>query len=420
MKPKVLVVVAVDVTAWVYLRIWLKALQTDGCEVHVACSYGNYRENLASEGFTLHEIPFRRVFNPFAHIRPLLMLYRLMRQIPFDAVNTHTPVAAAVGRLAAWAARVPVRVNTVHGFYFHDRMARLPRAVCLALEWLLGQITTFSLFVSEEDRLTSLRYRIARNDGMTIYNGINLDRFRPPRDTEREQEKTGLGIDPQRLVIGITARIVREKGYFEFVAMAEEITALGHDVFFLVVGDTLPSDRGRVGEDIRKRVRRSGMESRFRFVGFTNEVARLLRAMDIFVLPTYREGFPVSVLEAMGTGLPVVTTDIRGCREAVVHGTTGLLVPPGNVHCLTVALQQLLKDPTLMSKMGAAGRARVVESFDEKQIAKRFVEGIRKAMRQVGPCAIRRTEREPDHWPVSSQPDERQSNGGTKAVHPRV
>jgi glycosyltransferase involved in cell wall biosynthesis len=121
---------------------------------------------------------------------------------------------------------------------------------------------------------------------------------------------------------------------------------------------------------------RAGMSSRVIFTGQTENVADYLRVMDIFVLPSYREGFPKSVLEAMSTGLPVVATDIRGSREAVVHGETGLIVPAKDSASLAAAVERLLDNPQLAARMGRAGRQRVLESFNIADVQRRFFEFI--------------------------------------------
>ncbi|MGQ9635781.1 MAG: glycosyltransferase family 4 protein [Bryobacteraceae bacterium] len=375
--PRILAVTTVDVMAWGLLKPWLTALQHSRYEVHLACSRGSYFSRLAAEGFQMHEVALRRTLNPFVHIRPLLQLYRLLRRGNFDVINAHSPVAAALGRLAACFARTRPRLYTVHGFYFHDRMPALPRRFFQAIEWLLGRFTCHLVFVSEEDRQTALRLGIVRSEDRTttIWNGVDLNRFKPKsaHDTEVDLVRRELGLCPDRPVVGIVGRIVREKGYREFLSMASAIGSLGRQVAFLVVGDTLSSDRDQFGATFRRLVRTAGLEDRFVFTGFTEDVPKYLRMMHVFVLPSYREGFPRSVVEAMATGLPVVATDIRGCREAVVHGETGLIVPPKDARALTGAVLHLLDHPEEARRMGAAGRRRAEQLYDQRLVQERFV-----------------------------------------------
>jgi glycosyltransferase involved in cell wall biosynthesis len=376
-RARILVICTLDLMASVLLKPWLTRLAEAGYEVHLACTRTTSFDELADAGFRVHEAPLRRRFNPLSHVIPLWKLYRLMRRERFLAVNCHSPVAAAVGRLAALLARAPLIIYTVHGFYFHDMMPALPRRLFIGIEWLLGRITNYFMFVSDEDRQTSLRTGIAADARATttIYNGIDLATYIPKaadRASTRELRRD-LGIVLGGPVIGIVGRIVREKGYREFLGMAQAVAARHADATFLVVGDALPSDRDRFGGQLKQGVRAAGLEGHFRFTGFTKRVADYLQVMDIFVLPSWREGFPCSVLEAMATGLPVVATNIRGCREAVVHGQTGLIIPPGNAPALTDAVLYLLDHPEVRRRMGEAGRHRVVELYDQRLVQERFV-----------------------------------------------
>jgi len=384
-QPRILAICTLDVMAWHLLRPWLRALREAGYEVHVACARTNWFERLAVDGFRMHDVPLRRRMNPLVHIQPLWALYRLVRRERFIAVNTHSPVGAAVGRLAAWLAQAPAIIYTVHGFYFHDDMPRWKRRGFVAIEWLLGRMTSAFMFVSGEDRQSALQLGIAAHAARstTIYNGVDLNAYAPrssfPRNTAELRSR--LGISPGSQVVGIVGRVVREKGYMEFAEMAQSVSAVCRGVYFIVVGDALPSDRDGIAGEFKRRIEAAGLQERFRFTGFTETVADYLRVMDIFVLPSYREGLPRSVLEAMSCELPVVATRIRGCREAVVDGETGLLAPPRDGAALAEAVVRLLRNPELARAMGAAGRARAVRLYDQRFVQKRFVEIIESACR---------------------------------------
>jgi len=408
--PRILAVCALDVMAWKLLLPWFRALFEAGYEVHIACARTNWFEQLVEDGFHMHDVPIRRRMNPLVHIAPLWALYQLMRRERFVLVNTHSPMAAAVGRVAAWLARVPVIIYTVHGFYFHDDMSWWKRRGFIVLEWLLGRITDAFMFVSDEDRQVALREGIATGaaKATTIYNGVDLESYPPKRSALLISRLAGAGLDAVELrnnlkipqdapVVGIVGRVVREKGYIDFAEMAKLVSACRNDVYFLVVGDALPSDRDGVAAELRSIVEAAGLQENFRFTGFTDRVADYLQVMDIFVLPSYREGFPRSVLEAMSSALPVVATNIRGCREAVVNGETGLLVPPRNGPALAEAVSYLLGNPDLARSMGSAGRERAVRLYGHRLVQSRFVEVIKRALQRKNlekkPTKVRRVQR---------------------------
>src|ERR1017187_2630060 len=187
-KTKVLAICTLDIMAWKLLLPWLRALREAGYEVHIACARANWFEQLAADGFHMHDVPLRRRMNPLVHIAPLWALYRLIRRERFVLVNMHSPVAAAVGRLAGWLAQAPVVVYTVHGFYFHDNMPWWKRRGFIAVEWLLGRITNSFMFVSDEDHQAALREGIATDASKaeTIYNGVDLDAFPPKSSSFRD------------------------------------------------------------------------------------------------------------------------------------------------------------------------------------------------------------------------------------------
>jgi len=372
---RILVVTAVDTMAWILLRSYLHGLRSAGFEIHIACSAGSYSGRLRDEGFHLHAVDIRRSFNPFAHIRPVLQLVSLLRANRFDAINLHSPVASAVARIANLFARCPNMTYVVHGFYFHDGTPWLWRRVLIAIEWILGGLTDAFVFVSEEDRQTALRTGIVRAGAaaITIHNGVDPAVFRPRPRTEVLAGRDSLGIPAAAPVVGIVARIVKEKGFREFLGMAKVLHDSGSDARFLVVGDSLASDRDQFGAVFQRLVSSSGLAGRFVFTGLTDDVARYLGLMDIFVLPTYREGFPRSVIEAMASGLPVVTTDVRGCREAVIDGETGIIVPPRDTPALTAGVRRLLQDRGEAQRMGRAGRKRAEQQYDCRVAVDRFV-----------------------------------------------
>jgi glycosyltransferase involved in cell wall biosynthesis len=388
---RILAIVNVDVMADLIVKPWLTALQTSGYEVHVACAPGPYMENLRRDGFHIHVLSIQRRFNPLRNLKPILQAWKLIHEYNFQIVNVHSPIGAVVGRIAAQLAGVKRVIYTVHGFYFHENMRWWVRAPIIAIEWVLGRATDCFMFVSEEDRQTALLTGIARDASRTttIHNAVNSRVFNPSNAIDREKTRSSFGFVPGQIVVGIVGRIAKEKGYREFAAMASCLLKKRSDVRFLVVGDSLSSDRDRFGAKFREQVRAAGMSEQFTFAGFTNDVPRHLRALDIFVLPSYREGFPKSILEAMATGLPVVTTNIRGCREAVIQEETGLIVPPRDADALSAAVAYLVENPGIARAMGQAGLRRSIEVFDEGVVHQRFVDVFDHLRSELTACSIK-------------------------------
>ena len=192
--------------------------------------------------------------------------------------------------------------------------------------------------------------------------GIDIQDFlgKLPSPEEATDLKKQLSLSGQRVVIMVTL-IVREKGVIEFLEAARIVCRKLPDVTFLLVG---PLNQGR-WQSVARRELESLTDQRVRYLGPHDDIPALLAISDLFVLPTYyREGVPRVLLEAGATGLPIVTTDMPGCRDVVKNGWNGLLVPPSDVKALAAALERLLVDRPAAHAMGVRGRAAVVASFD--------------------------------------------------------
>ena len=381
---RVLTLTTVDITLGKLLLPLIHALRDQGFISECASADGYYAEELRGEGFEVHPVPFKRKVMTLSHFAAFLRLYRLMRQRRYDVVHVHTPFAQVVGRIAAKLAGVPVILYTSHGFQFHDSRSPWARAVIIGIERLLGRWTDLVFTQSKEDAETAVRVGIAPIDRVLwIGNGIQLDRFKPePVDMTAREE---FDLEPGHIVVGFIGRIVREKGVVELIEAMAQVISQAPAARLLVVGDTLASDGDTAAKRLVQRsIREHGLEDKVRFAGLRDDIPCLLRAMDVFVLPSWREGMPRSIIEAMAIGLPVVATDIRGCREEVVHGETGLLVPPKRPDRLAEAILAVVSDPPLAAEMGARGRQRAAEWFDEREVVQRQLLAYGKLLKRKG------------------------------------
>ncbi|MFQ5783946.1 MAG: glycosyltransferase family 4 protein [Alphaproteobacteria bacterium] len=361
---------AVDFTFYHFLLPLARAMAEAGHEVVGVCADGPLLDRVRAAGLRVETVPFSRDRDLVNHARVLRRLGALFRAERFDIVHVHTPVAALLGRLAARRAGVPRVVYTAHGFYFHDRMSWPRRLPWIALEWLGGRMTDVLFTQADEDAATARRFRLCRGGAIAaIGNGVDPVRFAPADDggTARQALRRALDTPEHAVVIVTVGRLVAEKGYPE---LFNAMRAL--DAVLWVVGERLASDRARAIEaEIAAAVADPALGPRLRLLGRRDDVPEILRAADVFALPSHREGMPRSIIEAMMTGLPVVATDIRGAREEVVDGATGALVPVGAASALARALARLAGDAALRARWGAAGRARALGLFDEQAVIAR-------------------------------------------------
>jgi glycosyltransferase involved in cell wall biosynthesis len=372
-RMKIAQLCAVDFTLYHFILPLMRALRDAGHEVVAIASDGPFMAKIRAEGFRVEPVYVERSFNLLRHFGSARRLKTLFRRERFDIVHVHTPVAALVGRWAAWRAGVPKIVYTAHGFYFHERMPWLKRAAFVALEWLGGRITHVLFTQAEEDAAAARRLGLAKGPIAAIGNGVEPARFHPATDAaERRQLRAELGAGDSDAVILTVGRLVAEKGYVELIEAMKSVEAR-----LWVVGERLDSDHAHaVDQAIESAETDPLLKRRVRFLGYRTDVPALMRAADIYTLPSHREGMPRSVIEAMMTGLPVVGTDIRGTREEVVEGETGTLVPVNDTKALAAALARLAADTKLRAAWGAKGRARALSLYREDLVIARQLETL--------------------------------------------
>jgi glycosyltransferase involved in cell wall biosynthesis len=365
---RIAVLCAVDLSVVMLLRTQLLAMKAAGHWVEVVCSNGPYVAQLRAEGFPVHTISISRSIQPMEDLRAISRLASLFRRRRFTVIHTHTPKAAFLGQLAAKLARVPVRVNTIHGLYYLAAPPGWQRTLFKALEILACRLAHHVFSQSGEDVAMILREGLLEPEKIEFLgNGIDLDRFNVTRfDPEmRNQVRDEFGIPRDAFVVGVVARMVNEKGFRELLEALARFRKIAPKAYLLHVGFVDRSRRDEVTPDLAEK---HGVAEFCRFVGQRPDVDRIMLGMDVFCLPSYREGYPRSVMEANAMGLPVIVTNIRGCREAVIDGVNGILVPVRQVEPLVDALTRLYEDTDLRQRLAAGAIQRAREQFDERRV----------------------------------------------------
>jgi glycosyltransferase involved in cell wall biosynthesis len=312
----------------------------------------------------------RRAISPWQDALALIELVRLCRRLRPEIVHAHSSKAGALGRLAAALARVPVRVFTVHGWSF-AAYGGLPGRLYLWVERRLRRLTTAVVCVAEASRDVGIAAGTCPAERtLVIHNAVDVAAF------GASEQLRGT---PQVVSIG---RFAFPK---DFATLVEALAATRADYRAAFVGE------GPLLPEIAAVIRERGLAERIDLLGSRSDVPAVLASADIFVLSSRSEGFPISVLEGMAAGLPVVATDVGGVSESVVDGETGLLVPPDDPGALAAALDRLLTDRALRLRLGAAGRERARRHFDLAGFRRAHVElYLRELERRVGATGARR------------------------------
>lgn len=355
-----------DISLELLLGPQLQAFAAAGYEVIGMSAPGPFVEQVEARG--IRHVPLvnaTRSMAPHKDVLAVEELRRLFRDLRPDIVHTHNPKPGLYGRIAARAALVPVVVNTVHGLYAlpEDRLAK--RAVVYGLERLASTCSDAELVQNPEDVTTLRRTLHEPASKITLLgNGVDLNRFRPdPTGERRRLLRDELGVGDTTVVVGAVGRLVAEKGYQELFAAWERLALEPDDAVLVVVGPDDPDKADALPRSVVDTAKRAGV----RFLGMRDDVDDLYHGLDVYVLASHREGFPRSAMEAAAVGLPIVATDIRGCRQVVTDGVNGRLVPARDEVALAAALGELVGDAGRRSTMGAASLERARREFDQQR-----------------------------------------------------
>lgn len=294
-----------------------------------------------------------RELSPANDVRTIFQLYRLMRRERPDVVHTHTAKAGTVGRIAARLARVPVVVHTFHGHVLSGYFSPLKTRFFIQIERLLARATD-RILVLGEPQLRDIRgFGIGRAEQFQcVPLGLELREFLDAARL-RGQLRRELGIAAETPLVGIVARLVPIKGHGLFLKAAKEVAAVRPDARFLIIGD------GELRKHLEGEARSLGIADRVLFTGFRSDLPAIYADLDVVALSSFNEGLPVTIIEALAAGRPVVATDVGAVRDLIVPGETGWLVPAGQHESLARGILRLLEYPEHALRLGEAGRGHV-------------------------------------------------------------
>jgi glycosyltransferase involved in cell wall biosynthesis len=370
-QPKIAHITTIDQSLEYLLLHQLCSLQRAGYRVAGISTPGSHVPTIEAAGIRHIPVPITRNLTPLTDLLSLWRLYRVMRRERFIIVHTHNPKPGLLGQLAARLARVPVVVNTVHGFYFHEYMHPLGRRFYIILERLAARCSDVIFSQNEEDIKTAIRERICPPQQIKyLGNGIDLTWFDRQRFSASEiaAKRAELGLAPDAPIVGFVGRLaLKRKGFLAFLMAAKRVAEQVPGVRFLIIGET---DYGKPDAIESSAARDYGVEEACLFLGQqpNRQLPLLYSLMDVLVLPSLFEGLPRVVMEASAMQVPAVVSDVKGNREAVEQGRNGLLVPLNDVAALSEAIVAILSDPEKARSMGEQGRQVAEERFDEQLV----------------------------------------------------
>ncbi len=367
-RKKICFVVAVPSSAQVFLKDHIEALRED-YDVYIAGNISSSDEVAGLNVCSYQHIDIEREISIKNDLKAVRQLSSYFRKMKFDAVHSVTPKAGLVSALAGFLARIPVRIHIFTGQVWATRKGAM-RFMLKSIDWLIAKLNTHILvdgasqrqFLVDEGVVSAKKAQVL-GDGSIA--GVNIQRFEPTEDS-RKSARQELNIADDKVVFVFMGRLNHDKGMYELLPAFDKLVETNKNVFLLLFGADEENVSATFGnyKNLNK--------ENFLSYGLTKEPQRMLQAGDVFVLPTYREGFGSSVIEAACLGLPTITSDAYGVLDASIPGETGLRCKVGDVETLYACMEELAGDAEKRKRFGDAGRKRVLEKFAGSVVVKHW------------------------------------------------
>lgn len=368
MKKKICFITAIPGSANVFLKDHMIALQNDYMVYYVSNEPDESKVAVVHDGY--HSVDIQRGISIFKDINALFHLAKYFRKERFAAVHSVTPKAGLLTAVAGFMAGVPVRIHIFTGQVWANKKGPM-RWLLKFMDKMIALFDNNILVDGEGQRQYLIKQGILKEKNSKVLGkgsicGVNLNRFTPSEQTRTEARKE-VGVE-NKIVFVFIGRLNHDKGMYELLPAYNKIASDRQDVFLLLFGP----DEENVASHFTEYSNLN--KENFLYYGLTKEPQKMLQAGDVFVLPTYREGFGSSVIEASALGLPVICSDAYGVMDAMVDNVTGIRCKVGDAETLYNAMKTFADNPDLIIKMGSAGRERVISDFDGEIMTRYWVE----------------------------------------------
>ncbi|MHB8089973.1 MAG: glycosyltransferase family 4 protein [Anaerolineaceae bacterium] len=370
-KKKICFITAAEITVKVFLVNHLKALSTQ-YDVSVVTNTNN-SDFLKPSGLHLNVIPLfiERTISPIRDINALFRLIFLFRKCRFEAVHSVTPKAGLLSMLAAFFVRIPVRIHTFTGQVWATRSGAM-RCLLLGADRLITFCATHILvdscsqrdFLIKENVVSESKSHIIANGSVC---GVDTQRFAPNYEVRKSLRKMFL-IDEFDVVFLFLGRLAFDKGLLDLTQAFVKVSGIHKNVQLIIVGPDEDNMKQRI------LVRCESCSDKVHFDAYTDKPETFMAAADVFCLPSYREGFGMTIIEAGSVGIPSIGTRIYGITDAIEEGATGFLYTPRDVNELTEKMLRMIEEPDMRKEMGIRARERVIRLYSKEIVTSAFVE----------------------------------------------
>lgn len=370
MKKKICFITAVPGSAHAFLRDHMAALKEDYQVYYVSNEPDESKITVAHDGY--HSVGIQRGISIVKDFKALIALTKYFRKERFDSVHSVTPKAGLLTAVAGFFAGIPIRIHVFTGQVWANKKGAM-RWLLKFMDRMIALFGNHFLVDSEGQRQYLIQQGILKEKNSKVLGhgsicGVNLKRF-VASDENRQSARKEIGIADDKIVYTFMGRLNHDKGMYELLPAFNRLTKERKDVYLLLFG----VDEENIAEQFGNYDHIKPGEN-FCYYGLTHEPQKMLQAGDVFVLPTYREGFGSSAIEASALGLPVICSDAYGVMDAMVDNVTGLRCKVGDEESLYQCMKEMAENPHLIKKMGEAGKERVVRDFDGEKMTKLWVE----------------------------------------------
>lgn len=308
----------------------------------------------------------KRNINPINDLSALIRLYILFCREKFDIVHTHTAKAGVLGRIAARIARVSTTIHMPHGHNFYGYFGPLLSKLVITTERFLAHFTDRIIALTELEKRDLIEFKVTNDERISlIYQGLELDRF-TQANINNIKIRESFNIRPEEYVVGMIGRLEPIKGPEYFIEAAREISKEFAQLKFILVGE------GSLRKNLEARIKNLGLEDRFIFTGWREDIPEILSILDILVLPSLNEALGMVLIEAQAMGVPVVATKTGGIPEVIKDNQTGILIPAGDFKSLTLAIRHLLTDKQKRLNMAETAKSWVRDRFKARDMVEKI------------------------------------------------
>lgn len=326
-------------------------------KIEILCSDGKEVELMRQQGMRVILADLHRSLNPWCLLQSFFNLQKVLRQGDYDVVHLHFGVPSLVGRCLAFVMRKPLWIYQSHGYSLSHNTSDLGKLTYLAVERLLKWPVHLALFQSHEDIQIARRYKLLDEPQIEyLGNGIDTDYFCPNLN-QLPNDKT---------IFGMVARFEAIKNHDLLLNAVKHLRLVNPNFKVLLIG------QGELKTEITAKIAAHRLEEWIEVRAYSMDMVEFYREIDVGLLTSFGEGLPRALLEPMACAKPVISTNVKGSREAIQDLTTGFLVPVNDPQALATKMQWLMEHPLERQRMGLAGRTHVVEHFSAQQVLERL------------------------------------------------